>query len=184
MLLSVLIFGFTVAMMYTSSVLQEDTGQFPDLRWAPSVHSPLRPAMAGEARPQPVPGELVPPLSSQPMEEGAGKQPSSEDLEKISISYGIEKEFFTIQAASYLDAASAERGYTILEHDLHGEDLDQLRIEVVGPYHALRLGAFENRAPARSLLGKVKKPFPTSLVLSAYIKPERIMKIHARPLAP
>ena len=118
------------------------------------------------------------------MAESAGKQPSSEDLEKISISYGSEKEFFMIQAASYLDFASAERGYTLLEHDLYGEDLDQLRIEVIGPYHTLRLGAFENRAPAQALLGKVKKFFPTSLVLSGFIKPERIMKIHDRPPAP
>jgi hypothetical protein len=101
-----------------------------------------------------------------------------ESLKKITFSYGVEGEYFTVQAASYPDAPTAERGYVILENKLRVEDLDHLRIEVVGSYHTLRLGKFEQLKPARTLLGKVKKLFPTSFVLSAFVKPEQIRKIY------
>jgi DNA-binding beta-propeller fold protein YncE len=174
-----LIFVFTVTVIFFSSFPREDNRQLPGFALEPAGGFSLPQAVAGEAPLLPSPGDPVPSMT-----EREERQPSSEELEKISISYGLEKEILTIQAASYPDVASAKRGYALLEHDLPSKELDLLRIEVVGPYHTLRLGAFENGASAQSLLRKVKKIFPSALVLSAYIKPARIVIIYEHPQAP
>jgi hypothetical protein len=161
------------------SFFQRDNGLFTGSNIYPTVRFSVPLVMAGEQTSGP-PALSNPAASTVPSSASAGaNELPLEIFEQITVSYGVEDEYFTVQAASYPNAATAERGYATLEKELGEQDLDHLRIEVVPPYHALRLGKFEQVEPARTLLGKVKKLFPTVLVLSAYVKPEQIRKIHS-----
>jgi hypothetical protein len=165
------------------SFFQRDNGLFTGLNTYPTVRFSVPLVMAGEQTSPPALSN--PAASTVPSSASAGADELPlEILEQITVRYGVEDEYFTVQAASYPNGATAERGYSTLEKELGEKDLDHLRIEVVPPYHALRIGKFEQVEPARTLLGKVKKLFPTALVLSAYVKPEQIRKIHSPQTIP
>jgi len=177
-----LIFIVLFAICSFVSFSQRGNGLFPGSSSYPAVRFSVPSVMAGEQTSPPA--LRNPAASTVPSAAEEAKELPLETLEKITVSYGVEDEYFTVQAASYPDAATAERGYAILENKLREEDRDHLRIEVVGSYHTLRLGKFEQVEPARTLVGKVKKLFPTSFVLSAYVKPEQIKKIYSPQTIP
>ncbi|MCF6291426.1 MAG: hypothetical protein L3J03_10585 [Desulfobacterales bacterium] len=89
-------------------------------------------------------------------------------------------EYYTVQVGSY-DAGGAQRNYALLEQYLTGDDLDHLRIEKVNGFHTVRIGRFVDPGPARLLLEKVSGRYSSALVLSAYLKNERITRIYQGP---
>ena len=178
---SLLIIVFFAILSFVS-FSQRGNGFFAGSNTYPALRFSVPLVMAGEQTSPPALSN--PAASTVPAASAEAKELPLETLEQISVSYGVEDEYFTVQAASYPNAATAERGYATLENTLREEDLDHLRIEVVGSYHTLRLGKFEHVAPARKLLGKVKKLFPTSFVLSAYVKPKQIRKIYSPQTIP
>lgn len=89
---------------------------------------------------------------------------------------GDDREYYTIQAGSY-DALAAEKNYSALLEMLEKKDRDYLRIEVVKGIHAVRIGRFLNRHEAETLLSAVQEKYPGALILSAYLRSERIARI-------
>ncbi|MDX1776359.1 MAG: SPOR domain-containing protein, partial [Desulfobulbales bacterium] len=92
--------------------------------------------------------------------------------------------YYTIQAGSYLREHTAARLYHSLAESLAAGERDHLRIEKVAGYYAVRLGRFTARSGADKLLAAGGTKLPAgSLVLKAYIKPERISLLYD-PLQP
>jgi hypothetical protein len=144
----------------------------PVLPGEPSREGPVQVAEAVDEGTVPVAEEEVPPVAP---DREARKLPP-EIKEKLSISYGEEQEFYTIQAATYKGPQSADHGYELLEKGLRGDDRNLLRIEKVGAYFSVRLGRAERVAPLQDLLARVQGIFPSALIISAFIKDERIVK--------
>ena len=92
----------------------------------------------------------------------------------------VQQEYFTIQIFSSKSLEKAVVAYERIEKIL-GEvqiGLDFLRIENVKDFYTIRIGKYENRQSAVQLLKNIREHFIDSLMLSAYIKPERIEKIY------
>jgi hypothetical protein len=62
---------------------------------------------------------------------------------------------------------------------LSREEIDYLRIEKIGKYYAVRLGKFEDRAHAERFHKTIKRDLNFSILMKAYIKDERIMKLRS-----
>jgi len=55
------------------------------------------------------------------------------------------------------------------------KDLPDARLEKIENYYALRVGKWEEKAPARKLLKRLEKDFPDAFVRRCYHLPERIV---------
>ncbi|OGQ99169.1 MAG: hypothetical protein A2521_08725 [Deltaproteobacteria bacterium RIFOXYD12_FULL_57_12] len=87
-------------------------------------------------------------------------------------------EYYTIQVGSYPTQAGAEKNYDALASLLSVSELDHLRVEVIKGFYTVRLGRFEDRSAIEGLLVKVRAQFAGAMLLSAYIRPERITKMY------
>jgi hypothetical protein len=84
-------------------------------------------------------------------------------------------EFYTLQLGSYAETDSARKVYDQLSETLPPRLHDLLRIERIGPYDALRLGDFGEKAPAQDAGAKLKELGVDWLLLQAPIRPERLI---------
>lgn len=89
---------------------------------------------------------------------------------------GEDEEFYTVLAASYGSLEYAEQDFQVLLDTFPQRDLDYLRIELVGGYYTIRIGKYDGIAQAENLRQLLLQRFRQARVLSAYIKPERIVK--------
>ena len=89
---------------------------------------------------------------------------------------------YTLQAGSFDGLQSAIKLYDSIINDLTTEDLAYLRIEKVGQYYAVRLGKFGERSNAEILHEKIRSHLSTAIIMQAYIKEERIKKLHSTKL--
>ncbi len=96
----------------------------------------------------------------------------------FSVSAHGEEEFFTVQAGSFSSFNEAKTNFLVLKKKLSNGDRDYLRVELVNTYYTLRIGKFNERKKAIELLKKVKNYYSSSLVLSAYVKEERIKELY------
>ena len=85
---------------------------------------------------------------------------------------------YTIQAGSFSDAEDARVQFDLIKKTVNREDADYLRIEKVGQFYAVRIGMKENRAGAEKLFRAVKPHLSVAIIMKAYIKDERIQRIH------
>jgi hypothetical protein len=92
---------------------------------------------------------------------------------------GASKLIHTIQVGSFEDIERAKRHYHIVIDRLNKEALNNLRIEKIGQFYSIRLGNFVNPVNANDLLRTVKHFFPSTILMSAYIKDERIIKLYS-----
>ncbi len=99
-------------------------------------------------------------------------------LPLTSYSYKL---VYTIQTASFVSPEAAESKYNSIVRSLKPHQLDNLRIEKIGKYYAVRLGKFEEQAAADIFLKTIKSVHPTAVVMDAYIKSERLIKIYKLP---
>ena len=98
-----------------------------------------------------------------------------------SLVFGQEKEYFTIITGSYKVAENAKSDFYVLQKLINDQQKDSLRIELVGGYHTLRVGKFEREVEALKLLKIVEPQFEQATVLSAYVKPDRIVFGNKQP---
>ena len=85
---------------------------------------------------------------------------------------------YTIQTGSLTKKVDAQKQFKFIIQDLNEKELDFLRIEKVGKYYTVRLGKFEDYATTEKFLQTIKPQFPTSIILKAYIKDDRIVKLY------
>jgi len=86
---------------------------------------------------------------------------------------------YTVQAGSFADLQRARKQYDSITNDLTAEDLAYLRIEKVGQYYAVRIGKFGERSHAEIFRKKIRQQLSTTMIIQAYIKEERIKKLHS-----
>jgi len=86
------------------------------------------------------------------------------------------REYYTVQAGSFPTRAMAETGYDRLVSRLPAHLRAALRVEVVDGYFTVRLGRFEHLRETGQVLAAAREVFPDSLVLQAFILPERIAR--------
>ncbi len=85
---------------------------------------------------------------------------------------------YTIQAGSFSNAADAREQFDYVRTTVNREDTDYLRIEKVGQFYAVRIGRMEDRAGAEKLLRAIKPDLSAAIIMQAYIKDERIQRVH------
>jgi tetratricopeptide (TPR) repeat protein len=90
---------------------------------------------------------------------------------------------YTIQVSSLKEMERARKEYNFLIDKLNPEDLNYLRVEKIGQYYSVRLGKFADRMNAEKILQNIKRNHPSALIMRAYIKKERIIKLYPRTLA-
>jgi hypothetical protein len=86
---------------------------------------------------------------------------------------------YTVQAGSFDDLQSARKLYDYITNDLTTETLAFLRIEQIGQYYAVRIGKFGERSHAEIFHDKIRSQISTAIIIEAYIKEERIKKLHS-----
>lgn len=83
---------------------------------------------------------------------------------------------YTIQTGSFADAADAGKQFESITKVLSRKELDNIRVEKIGDYYSVRLGKFNDRAEAEAHLNMLGSKITSAVILSAYIKEERIIK--------
>ncbi|UCH80431.1 MAG: SPOR domain-containing protein [Nitrospiraceae bacterium] len=86
---------------------------------------------------------------------------------------------FTIQAGSFKDLHSALKLYDSMMNDLNEKDLAYLRIEKVGKYYAVRIGKFGDQRHIKNFHEKIRPHLSSARIMKAYIKKDRIKKLHS-----
>ncbi len=85
---------------------------------------------------------------------------------------------YTVQTGSFSRESVARAQFDLVMNALSSEQADYLRIEKVGELYAVRVGKFAEYAGSERLFRAVEHYIPSSLIMKAYIKDERIKKIH------
>ena len=93
----------------------------------------------------------------------------------------VPQSIYTIQTASLQDMETASTHFDAITEQLDEKDLDYLRIERIGNYYSLRLGKFDGRVSAEEFFESIKPKLPLAIVMKAYYKEERIVRIYERP---
>ena len=83
---------------------------------------------------------------------------------------------YTIQTRSFLEINRAREQFDFIADLLQPKDYNNLRIEKIRSYYAVRLGKYDNYSTAEDLLQKLIHKIKSAVVLKAYIKESRIMK--------
>ncbi len=91
---------------------------------------------------------------------------------------------YTIQAGSFGDMKSARNNYDSITKELVSRDLHYLRIEQIGQLYTVRLGIFKDRSDAVAQHRSIRPYLSNTLVISAYLKDERIKKMYAASILP
>ncbi len=85
---------------------------------------------------------------------------------------------YTVQTGSFMDGSDAQKQFDVIVQGFSEKDLDYLRIEKIGNYYSVRIGIFEDRVSADTLLRAMQSMFPAAMKLKAYIKRDRITKMY------
>ena len=85
---------------------------------------------------------------------------------------------YTIQAGSFSGVTEAGKQYDFIMKKLNKQEIDYLRIEKIGKFYAVRLGKFENHSDSEKLYRAVKTHISKAVIMKAYIKNERIIKLY------
>jgi hypothetical protein len=85
---------------------------------------------------------------------------------------------YTIQTGSMISITDAQKQFNSISRLLNEKELNFLRIEKIGNYHTVRLGKFENYATAKNFLQAIESRLSAAIILKAYIKDERIIRLY------
>lgn len=102
-------------------------------------------------------------------------------LPPVSHSFQL---FYTIQTGSFTGVSAAQKQYNSIIRELSSKQLDYLRIEKVGTFYCVRLGKFESYSAAKKFHKSIETWTFKSIVMEAYIKDERIIKVYTASLPP
>ena len=100
-------------------------------------------------------------------------------LPYLSYSSGL---VYTIQTGSFLTMADAQRAFDGTIEKLHENELYNLRIEKIGKYYSVRLGAFNDYTSAATGLSSISQALQDAAILKAYVKEERIVTSYSGSL--
>ncbi len=89
---------------------------------------------------------------------------------------------YTIQTGSFNKVLPAKNQYNSIIQGLNGKELDYLRIEKVGEFYSVRLGKFDGYTATKKFLRSINTKLSEALILKAYIKDERIIRLFKSPL--
>ena len=85
---------------------------------------------------------------------------------------------YTIQTGSFDSVAAAQKQFDSIVQGLNEKELDNLRIEKIGKFYSVRLGKFKDYTTAEKFIKAMKPRLSTAIILKAYIKNERIIKLY------
>ena len=85
---------------------------------------------------------------------------------------------YTIQIGSFIEIERAQKQFDFIAQGLDEKELDYLRIEKIGKFYTIRLGKYEDSLYAEKFLMTVKPHLPAAIVLNAYIKDKRIIRLY------
>ena len=91
---------------------------------------------------------------------------------------------YTIQTGSFDSAADAQKQFDSLVQGLNEKELDYLRIEKIGAFYSVRLGKFKDYTTAEKSFEAMKPRLSTAIILKAYIKDERIIRLYPKKIKP
>jgi tetratricopeptide (TPR) repeat protein len=97
-------------------------------------------------------------------------------------SYAIQSAY-TIQTGSFDDVAAAQKQFDSLVQGFNEKELDNLRIEKIGAFYSVRLGKFKDYTTAENFIKAMKPRLSTAIILKAYIKDKRIIKLYSDSLS-
>jgi hypothetical protein len=98
--------------------------------------------------------------------------------ETISDNQQENRLIYTIQTGSFINIEHAQKQFKFIIQSLSGEELNYLRIEKIGNFHTVRFGKFEDYATAEKFLQALESKLSTAIILNAYIKDDRIIKLY------
>lgn len=85
---------------------------------------------------------------------------------------------YTIQTGSFINIEDTQKQFKFIIQSLSGKELNYLRIEKVGNFNTVRFGKFEDYATAEKFLQALEPKLSTAIILKAYIKDDRIIKLY------
>jgi L,D-transpeptidase ErfK/SrfK len=85
---------------------------------------------------------------------------------------------YTIQIGSFIKIKRAQKLFKSIIKGLKGKELDYLRIEKIGEFYSVRLRKFENYTTAKNFLKLNKTQLSAAIILKAYIKYDRVVKLY------
>lgn len=88
---------------------------------------------------------------------------------------------YTIQIGSHTNKTDADEEFKSILQTLNKKEHDYLRIEKIGKFYTVRLGKFDDYDNTDKFLEAIKPPLSTAVILKAYIKNERIIKLYRKP---
>jgi cell division protein FtsN len=91
-----------------------------------------------------------------------------------------DKTTYTIQTGSFNTSEHAQNQFLSIIQSLEERELDYLRIEEIGKLYTVRLGTFEDYAAADKTLQAIKPKFSETIIVKAYIKENRILKLYKK----
>ncbi|MBA3013352.1 MAG: hypothetical protein FP815_00150, partial [Desulfobulbaceae bacterium] len=98
---------------------------------------------------------------------------------------GKEPLFYTVQVGSYANEDEAILWYDRLAEALPDSAKDFLRIEIIAPFHTVRIGKAEKREEIIALFTEAQRITQRPpAIIHGYFKPERISKIHTLGATP
>jgi len=118
------------------------------------------------------------PLVAGGVEEKKDIQSIKQHDEIIMNNQSAYQTIFTIQTGSFIKIEHAQKQFNSLVQTLNENDLDYLRIEKVGKFYSDRLGKFNNYTAAEKFLQAINHKVTGTMILKAYIKDDRIMKLY------
>ncbi len=89
---------------------------------------------------------------------------------------------YTIQTGSFIKVVRAQKQFESIIQGLNGKGLDYLRIEKIEKFYVVRFGKFDDYAAAEKFLQSIKPQLSIAIILKAYIKDDRIIRLYKKPI--
>ncbi len=102
------------------------------------------------------------------------------DETRVSMARAAFDNVHTLQVGSYSDKDEADKVFRRLDGMLPMDEVDALRVELVGKYYAVRVGAYADKAGAEALRDRVAGAFPGATPMTATIPADRVLRFRAR----
>ena len=85
---------------------------------------------------------------------------------------------FTVQISTHRTIETAQMQFDEIVAALDADSLDYLRIEKIGKFYPLRIAKFNDRSSAARFLASIKHLLPNAIVMDAYFKEGRIIRMY------
>ncbi|MEN8265171.1 MAG: lytic transglycosylase domain-containing protein, partial [Nitrospirota bacterium] len=96
----------------------------------------------------------------------------------ITDNQNVYNTIYTVQTGSFSEIERAQKQFDSIVQILNKRELEYLRIEKVDKYYCMRLGKFEGYTKTEKLLQVIKPQFLKAIIMEAYMKDERIIRLH------